>query len=644
MERPVTHSVAEARDSTPDSSTSRRRRRRRFPQFAPLQVAFILCLVISLLTQLNVINVSEETDDLSSYFSVSSLEKSLSISESAVSSSVEDDEVEPGPSSVQKNDKINKGKRIEDESIESKEMETDVDGIGKEKAITNNATKKLENVEDIVENSKMKEDMKIDEYGKDANKKETGKDVENDASIKNIEKNTDHLTAKTEKEPAKTDQVEITNDGKNLHQSVLEVSSQSQNMTTVSMKNMVAPVNSTLLPCAFQNSQQWLNGTRLSNIDEEDMTDELIQDLILHVSPMDLDSKNGSKAILEQSICVEGSGFLNWDQKPKIRSKNPIPEEDLVVQQYAIRLMYLALHEHQYGPAREEALLRYGKKDGCEGEGEEGSTYSTMLTDAGVGRMDYECPNTKYILTTASDKGFGASIRSTQLEIIQYGLSTGRVALSMNGLKVNKTGYDEADVRTYVRNGWKLSSCPRQDMQCMYMPLSPCTLTEEEVRNAKILSNEDVRTLRKTGKLPEQYKNDKVVFISPRFCTRMSRAPHLREQYVNIISSFYEMQDKKKIKKAWQLDDVMLQKIYDYIRKKGKKDGNINIEYIANHATQLFIIRPNMHARKLLNAAEERIFPKDYDPMTAVGFPIRGELSFFSFNFDQYLHRLTIQA
>ena len=51
-----------------------------------------------------------------------------------------------------------------------------------------------------------------------------------------------------------------------------------------------------------------------------------------------------------------------------------------------------------------------------------------------------------------------------------------------------------------------------------------------------------------------------------------------------------------------------------------------------------------MHARKLLNAAEERIFPKDYDPMTAVGFPIRGELSFFSFNFDQYLHRLTIQA
>ena len=71
-----------------------------------------------------------------------------------------------------------------------------------------------------------------------------------------------------------------------------------------------------------------------------------------------------------------------------------------------MRLMYLAMHEHQHKPARAEALARqqYASKQDLS------SSETTSGGDMdGVGNFDFECePDTKYIVTAIpSNRGFG---------------------------------------------------------------------------------------------------------------------------------------------------------------------------------------------------------------------------------------------
>lgn len=157
-------------------------------------------------------------------------------------------------------------------------------------------------------------------------------------------------------------------------------------------------------------------------------------------------------------------------------------------------------------------------------------------------------------------------------------------------------------------------------MQCMYMPFSPCTPTEQDMINAKILSKQDVRTLRDTGKLPEQYENEKVVVMIPDLGGHKPEPFGLRDRFVDIIKSFYANRGDE-LKEKWQLDDTTLEKVYDFIKDNKKNEMT---DWISRHVALYFILRPNLGARKRLEQEMERILPKDFDSNTAVGFPIRG--------------------
>ena len=65
---------------------------------------------------------------------------------------------------------------------------------------------------------------------------------------------------------------------------------------------------------------------------------------------------------------------------------------------------------------------------------------------------------------------------------------------------------------------WHLSSCPHRphdSQQCIFLPLTPCTLSLEEIRTAPILTYSEQATLRQTGTIPTKYRNERIVRMFP---------------------------------------------------------------------------------------------------------------------------------
>jgi hypothetical protein len=50
-------------------------------------------------------------------------------------------------------------------------------------------------------------------------------------------------------------------------------------------------------------------------------------------------------------------------------------------------------------------------------------------------------------------------------------------------------------------------------MQCVFLPLSPCVLTIEDLGNASHVAREDLSVLRKSGFLNSKYDNSKVIIL-----------------------------------------------------------------------------------------------------------------------------------
>ncbi len=354
--------------------------------------------------------------------------------------------------------------------------------------------------------------------------------------------------------------------------------------------------------CTSQNSEAWLSSKRISNIDENLMTDELIESLILGTSPLDTD--NGSRDILEQSLCLNDSNFINWKPtKTKFKDQkiNDLFSKDRAIKDIAFRLMFLAFHEHQYGPARKEAIARYRNIFSCR----------DTLKKLNVPRFDFECPDTKYIVVAVDGVGFGAAVRAGLMDPMFLGLTLGRVVLFINSVSVAPEGF--------IRDNWLLGSCPRRDMQCSFMPSSPCVITEEDLQKAPTIPKDDMEDIRRTGKLGPEYENEKVVIFNPNSKGHQNIPTGLRTAFVNIISSLYNGRAMvEEPSHDWEFDEKTLQKAKDYIL-------NERIDrWIPHQAATFYVLRPNMEKRNHIEKAIEAILPENFDFQSTFGFPIRG--------------------
>jgi len=392
-------------------------------------------------------------------------------------------------------------------------------------------------------------------------------------------------------------------------------------------------------PNTFRNSEQWLNSPRISNINEEGMTHELVQSTILHVSP--LDSTDGSKNILNQSMCVDGSKLLSWEEDLESTigvfeegegeggSKLSPQEEEEIISYLTYRLMYIAVHEHQHGPARQEALARYNPDPVCKT-----STTEELETNYNVGKFDYECPDTKFIVSVVSDIGFGASLRVGVMDPFLLGLASNRTVLFLNTISK-----DIIDLGSFNRP-LKLASCERQDMQCVFMPLSPCVITEEEMSRAPILEGDALKNFRNTGVLGPEHVNERVLIVEPILGGHKALPFGLEDAMVDKIQSLYKETDggkdlKRLFPPVWDLSDNVLEKVYNFIRKKGKQ------KWIFHHLINLYFTRPNLKSRSEIDSLVQKALPADFDAKSAIGLPIRGSdkcrRESECLTFDQYM-------
>ena len=220
-------------------------------------------------------------------------------------------------------------------------------------------------------------------------------------------------------------------------------------------------VNGTCVP--FQNSAAWLQ-ERLGNKASE-LTDENIYNLIeLSSQPM---SEKAFQTATSQTVCPSDSTFR----------KRIDPNENT----WTFRLIYMAIHDLLHEPAMEEMRARRG----C------------GFDNNNVGRFDYECPKTKFLVSFlhSGEAGLGALLRLQAVSIVLYALSLGRIPVFVNNPKddgMQSIYWQIADIRreNHFNKSVGLMDCERGDLQCFFLPLSPCTITMEELRKAPVLSSD----------------------------------------------------------------------------------------------------------------------------------------------------------
>jgi len=375
----------------------------------------------------------------------------------------------------------------------------------------------------------------------------------------------------------------------------------------------------------FNNSDKWLAGPRLGNMKEELMTDEFVQDMVLHVSP--INTQDGSRAVLKQTICMENSRFINWENNLSSPDANDLGEDEKLLQ-LMFRLIFLAIHENQHQFAREEAMSRLS----CKGD----QSFQSKLEAAQVGKFDFECPNAKFIVSNVPSHGLGASIRIGLADPLFLGLLSNRVHLTPSSVSVGNA---------QIRKQWPLASCSRHDLQCFFLPMSPCVITEDELAQAPMVTPEELKKFRESGRLDEKYDNERVIVVGADAGGHKPWPKGLREALHSIIMSMYR-QDHTHVadiatyqRPAWAIRNDTLTKV-----SKILLDSKSNL-WMPNQATTFYFLRPNLFYQSKINELMGKIVPSDFDPETAIGIPVRSSDKCLKesecLSFDQYMQIAT---
>jgi hypothetical protein len=151
------------------------------------------------------------------------------------------------------------------------------------------------------------------------------------------------------------------------------------------------------------------------------------------------------------------------------------------------------------------------------------------------------------------------------------------------------------------------------------MPLSPCVLTEADVKNATNIGVDELMQMLVNGQIDDHHLNNvKVLFIKHAPMVNLALAKQkqtkklkilwyefIRSMYENHTESFSSVMSSDRFKRA-------LTKIVD-----------TNEKWLMKSAAVSYLMRPNIeYSAKLTNRIDE-LFYADFDPEKALGIPIR---------------------
>jgi hypothetical protein len=355
-------------------------------------------------------------------------------------------------------------------------------------------------------------------------------------------------------------------------------------------KSVTVPSSSTRENCFPHNSEAWLKGPRLGNLDESLMNDDFVKRMTLEL-PYMLSLPGKAKPFLEQTIAFESSRFVDDAESG---------DDHKSMRLWAVRLIYLSMIYHQHVQAIPEAEALYGSNtEVCQKEREA----------LGIGRYDFECPNAKFIIAALSNNGLGANIRSGATTLLIAGLITDRIVLFVNNAPKG-------------HKPWDLASCDRRDAQCFFLPSSPCTITHKDVKDAYLLKKPEQRALLKKGELPKEHMDNKVWAVQLSFVPILKTPKHLSVSLHNysksLIDEVPETDPRLPVLKL-----AMDHLLDEELPRSGYNFAAANLKL--NHALNFYAMRPNFEYSAKMEKILEEIIPDDFDAENSFGLPIRGE-------------------
>lgn len=361
--------------------------------------------------------------------------------------------------------------------------------------------------------------------------------------------------------------------------------------------------------CFRYNSVDWLQGPRLGNSNDSMIDPFLSQRMILSSV-----SLSRARSLLSQTICHTKSPFV---------SLQPVRDENMMVRYWMTRLVFLALHAHQQGPALREAEAR--RSPSCVSNKE--------TKKETIGPFDFECPDAKFLVVRLFSNGIGANMRLGAVPAYMAGLATDRVVLFVNNAPV---GPD------FIRNSWSLVSCPRGDMQCFFMPSTPCVVTHKELEAAPVLRKDEVRLLFRNGTILKDRQRERVLIL--RLSFRPQREPEglRRSVYQKVLPVAQTL-----VQGASDQEHIILQAAKRLLRLDTPSSGQYNY-YGANsplfHGILLYAMRPSPRSAVALQSMVKDTLHKDFDHQTSIGLPIRAtdkcNMESECFAFSRYLRSL----
>ena len=250
-------------------------------------------------------------------------------------------------------------------------------------------------------------------------------------------------------------------------------------------------------PCQSYHSQEWLSagGDRISNnaegMDHNYVSRLMEPNLLQHVSKF-----------TDQTIC-HPKGNFGSGSVPPAKEWNSTDTE--LVQAWSVKLIYLSIHALLHEPAYEEFRIR--KQELERQSTSSSSSSSTPCLDLPL--FDYECKGAKYLVSNIPSEGLGASVRMGAMGVIMMALATNRIPLF-----VSNSSYGPE----YIVQPWIGSSCSRGDYQCVFHPLTPCTIRQSELLNATVLTSEDVLPIQRDGTIKDEWSDQKILILPTCAC------------------------------------------------------------------------------------------------------------------------------
>jgi hypothetical protein len=402
--------------------------------------------------------------------------------------------------------------------------------------------------------------------------------------------------------------------------------------------------------CFAYNSNKWLNGKIESNNDDG-FTPELLETLVLGPSHF-----QKLPSLFDQTICHEDSPLRNFPQTKEQRQQQQqnqqgrgILNEDGIdlasVEDWYQRFLYLALHWKFH----RHALPEYQARKTCEETDDKDgtNTLQSYMKEHQIGLMDYECKDAKFVVAPVGSVGFGAYLNTQASLTILLALRTNRIPiLSSQSLfpwqKQKKAG-----------DPWLLApaNCPRKDMQCYFLPLSPCTVTEEDLLNAPIygVDKAEQKYLRTNVAVPPELENERIVVLNSGLAGKTMDTSDMRNIAFDTINELleewkkhHEQESHKNQNYSWsdEEDWKALTLAHQWISEKGGIDPHGLLRQV-----YVYMLRPNPHYKALLREQMSFILPPDINPSKTIGIAIRGSDKCISESvclpFDKYMDLVT---